>query len=320
MFTAIYSKSGERPARVSAESEVARLARDGSGSLWVDFEAPTDDDRRLLSTGFAFHPLAVEGALAASPYPRFNDYGEYLTLTFHSVRGTRPLVLDEIDAFVGVNVMVTVHARAIPGIEAVRKRCLEVESAMRRGPDRVLADLLDEVADGHLSVMADFDRAIDGLEEKLFKRASTPALREVFSLKKEVLHLKRVVSPLREVLNRLARGEFKPISREEGPYFRDVYDRVARVVDMVESFRDVVSGAMETYLTVVSNRTNEVVKILTVFSIILMSMSLIAGVYGMNVTLPLQEWRTAWPFALLVLIMGGTGAGLLAYFRVRKWI
>jgi len=174
------------------------------------------------------------------------------------------------------------------------------------------------VAEEYMGVMEGLDSEIDTLEDRLFRHASKPALREIFSLKKDVLHLRRVVTPQREVLNRLARAEHKAVSKEETIYFRDVYDHIYRVSEMLESFRDVLSSSLEVYLTVVANRTNEVMKVLTTFSIILMTASLIAGIYGMNVPLPAQGHRAA--FYVLMGSMAASSVMLLLFFRKRKWI
>jgi magnesium transporter len=206
----------------------------------------------------------------------------------------------------------------LTAVEAIRKKCAEVKGMMRRGPDRLLAELLDHLADEYVEFMERLDDEIDGLEDRLFKHASRPALREIFSLKKDVLHLRRVVNPQREVLNRLARAEHKAVSREETVYFRDVYDHIYRVSEMLESFRDVLTGAMEVYLTVVANRTNEIMKVLTVFSIILMTGSFVAGLYGMNVPLPGQSWPPS--FWLLLCGMGASGVALFSFFRKRRWV
>jgi magnesium transporter len=182
----------------------------------------------------------------------------------------------------------------------------------------VLAEILDHVAEEYVDLMEALDLEIDTLEDRLFKHASRPALREIFSLKKDVLHLRRVVNPQREVLNRLARAEHKAVSREETVYFRDVYDHIYRVAEMLESFRDVLSSSLEVYLTVVANRTNEVMKVLTTFSIILMTGALIAGIYGMNVPLPGHDSKaTLW---VLMGTMAALSLGLLIFFRKRRWI
>ncbi len=318
MLRAIYARPGERPVEVAGAAEVARLVRDGPGCLWVDIEQPGDEEHRLLREAFGFHELAVAGCVSRTKHARLNDYGDYLYLVFHAVDRVLPLGADEIDAFLGARYLVTYHPGRVAAIEEIRARALEVPAVMERGPDRILAELMDSVADGYITSMERLNAEIDGIEQGLFKRGAASALRNVFAMKKDVLHFRRMVSPLREVVNRLTRGEFKTISREEAVVFRDVHDHVYRVSEMLESFRDTLTSALEVYLTVVSNRTNEAVKVLTVFSIILMTLSFFAGVYGMNVPLPFagRPWAV---FAILA-VMAGTALSLLLFFRNKKWI
>jgi magnesium transporter len=319
MLRALYARGGGACVPVEGADEVARIVREGKGCLWVDFEQPTEDDRRVLSSAFPFHPLAVESCLAQTSHPRLHDYGDYVYLVVHAVRGVQPLATEEVDVFIGPNYVVTYHGGPVASLEEVRKRAQAVDGMMKRGADRVLAEILDELADGYVDMMAKLDQAVDGLEDRLFKHASRPALREIFGLKKDVLHLRRIVSPQREVLNRLARGEFKVISKEEAIFFRDVCDHIYRVSEMLESFRDVLTSAMEVYLTAVSNRISEVMKVLTIVSIILMSASLMAGIYGMNFReIPLAGSPAG--FYVLVGLMAALSGALLLLFRKRRWI
>ncbi len=326
MMKAFLCRPGERAVETASEEEVVKLLQSDQGMVWVDLEAPSDAERGILERVFKFHALAIENAVALSNHPRIDDYGDYLYLVVHGVTpthggalsGESRVRLQEIDAFVGQRYLVTYHAGKDASIDVVRKRCGSVEHLMLRGPDRVLAEILDHLAEEFVSVMEKLDDEIDGLEDRLFKHASKPALREIFSLKKDVLHLRRVVNPQREVLNRLARAEHKAISKEETIYFRDVYDHLYRVSEMLESFRDVLSGALEVYLTVVANRTNEIMKVLTVFSIILMTASFLAGLYGMNVPIPGGSWPSM--FWVLLGVMTGLSGGLFAFFKSRRWI
>ena len=326
MLKAIYARPGQKPVETTSEAEIATYFKERQGALWVDLESPSDEERGILERVFAFHKLAIENCFAQSNHPRIDDYGDYYYLVVHGVAAMRgstvtegPRVrLKEVDIFLGERVLITYHAGVESAIEAVRKKCAEVDRLMARGPDRVLAEILDHVAEEYVDLMEALDSEIDTLEDRLFKHASRPALREIFSLKKDVLHLRRVVNPQREVLNRLARSEHKAVSREETVYFRDVYDHIYRVSEMLESFRDVLTGAMEVYLTVVSNRINEVMKVLTVFSIILMTSSFIAGLYGMNVPMPGGDSKLS--FWILLGAMGALSAALLTIFRSRKWI
>ena len=319
MLSALHARPGEAARLLSSPAEISAAFRDGQGCLWVDFQDPTEEEKALLGSLFGFHRLSIEQCFVTTNHPRLHDYGDYLHLVFHAVKGVLPLATDELDVFLGPRFLVSHHRGTMRVIEDVRKKCVEVRSLMDRGPDRVLAEILDDVADGYLGIMERLNEGVDGLEDRLFRHASKPALREIFTLKKDILHLRRVVGPQREVLHRLSRGEFKMVSSEDSIVFRDVFDRIYRVSEMLESFRDMLTSALEVYLTVLSNRTNEVVKVLTVFSILLMTISLVAGIYGMNFEgLPFA--KEPWGFWAVLGLMAAISASLLAYFLTRRWI
>ena len=318
MMRTLYSKPGAPTREVADREEVERLFKSGEGTLWIDLESPAPADREILVSLCGFHRMAVDQCVGPTNHPRLTDYGDYIYLVFHGLKSTAPVKTEEIDAFLGPRFLVTYHTGSCGAVEAARQRCLEVGALMDRGPDRVLAEILDDIADSYLAVMETFDAGLDDIEDRLFQHSNRPALREIFGMKKDILHMRRVVGPQREVLHRLARGEFKVISKGESILFRDIFDRIYRVSEMLESFRDVLSGAMEVYLTVVSNRTNEIVKVLTVFSILLMSTSLLAGIYGMNIDLPFQKH----PYAFWIVSGLGTSisVALLLFFRRRRWL
>jgi len=343
MRTVLYARPGEKPHRVEGDEELTRLYRGGEGCLWVDFQQPGDEDRRALSDLFRFHRLAIENCLALCSHPRLEDYGEYLSLTVHAIANPRPgspeemdrflkallqerepgrsaaIRAEEIDVFLGAHALVTWHAGPVAEIEDLRRRTMEVESVMDRGPDRILAELMDGLTEGIAAVVEGLNASIDEIEDRLFKRAARPAFRQILALKKEMIRFRHLVGPQREVLHRLGRGEFGVVSKEEAILFRDVYDRTYRVFEMLESLRDVLTSALEVYLTVVSNRTNEVVRVLTVFSIILMTAGLIAGIFGMNFeVIPLA--RNGAGFYVIVGLMVALVGMLLMLFRRRKWI
>ena len=319
MMRALFAPVGAPPRRIEERAEVERLFKAAEGCLWVDLEAPTNEERALLTGACGFHELAVEQCAGHSAHPRLTDFGSYLYGVVHAVGGVLPLKSAEVDVFLTPAALVTYREGPVTAVEDLWKRAEALPPLMARGSDRLLAELLDLLADEYLERAELLDTALDHVEDKLFQRGGKPALRDIFHLKKDILGFRRRVAPLREILHRLSRGDIPSVTDAERVLFRDVHDRVYRVHEMLESFREILTGAMEVYLTMVSNRTNEIVRVLTVFSIILMSTSLIAGIYGMNVEgLPLA--RHPLGFWGLLGAMVGLGAGLLAYFRSRRWI
>jgi magnesium transporter len=318
MLKGLFVRPGRPPEAFTSAGRIPELLREKDACLWVDFESPTEEERRVMETAFGFHPVALESCWAHANHPRLQDYGEYLYLVLHAVRSVRPLETDEIDVFLGRSFLVTCHDGPSPALAEVQRRAKEVEGLLRRGPDRALAELADRITEDYVGAIERLDDAMDGLEDRLFRSPGRAALREVLSFKKDVLHFRRIVGPQREVLGRLARKEFPQVSGGEAVYLRDVHDRTVRVAEMLEAFRDVLTSAMEVYLSVISNRINEVVRTLTVFSLILMSTSMVAGIYGMNVDL--LKTGTKADFYILLGAMGAIAGALLWVFRRRAWI
>jgi magnesium transporter len=319
MIRALYGVPGEAVRPLESRDEMARLLKEGKGTIWIDIASPAPEEKDLLGAVCGFHPLAVELCEHRSKHSRMSDFGPYLYMVVHAVRSVLPLKSDELDLFLGPHFLVTYRTADISALEEVWKRVREIRSVSERGADHILAEILDGVADGHIEQVDRLDQALDGIEDKLFKHAGKPALREIFHLKKDILQFRRLVGPQREVFHRLSRGEFPSISKEDAMLFRDVYDRAYRVSEMLESFRDVLAGALEVYLTIVANRTNEIMRVLTVFSIILMATSLLAGIYGMNFEgLPFA--KSGWGFWAVLAAMGAIAGVLLGVFRKRRWI
>lgn len=320
MIHAFYLPPGGSIPRAVARADI-RPAE--TGVLWVDLEDPTDEEARILADVFQFHPLAIEDCVTETNHPKVDGYGDYIYLVVHAVQPEHErgrLKTSEVDFFLGRNYLVTYHATPVRAIEETRRRVAEIPGSMSAA-DLLLHSLLDRIVDSYVVKMEALDGEVTALEARLFRRHlhGRTILNEIFSLKKEVLQLKRFASPQREVLARLARAEFAVVSSAAALHFRDVFDHLYRVSEMVESFRDVVTSALETYLTVVANRTNEIMKVLTVASVILMSVSLVAGIYGMNFTeLPFRD--APWGFWGSVGFMGATAAVLLLIFRKQRWL
>lgn len=317
-----------RPGRARAGKEVSasqlpRCLADRQGLLWVDFQDPSPQEISILSNPFAFHSLAIEDCLSLElQHPKIDDYEDYVFLIFHAVLPDFPLDITdtvELNIFVGRNFLVTYHRTAVKSLSRVWERKERDERVMSRGSHFLLYTLLDTLVDDYLPLLDRMDDIIDGIEREVFHNPTQETLSRIFSAKRDTLYLRRVLAPQREVLLRLSRGEFALIKEPAYIYFRDVYDHMVRVIDANDALRDLVNGALDTYLSVFSNRMNEVMKTLTIVATVILPLSLIAGIYGMNFQfMPELNWRYGY-FAVLG-IMLVVGAGMLLYFRRRGWL
>ena len=312
--------------------QIERAIADPEGTAWVDIEdlesACNTSVEAMLRDTFHFHPLAIEDALKDTHVPRVDDWGQYLyvvvdTLDFHPE--TDELRLHELDIFLGSNFLVTYHNEATEVIERhFRNLVREPEDRLKLGPAHLLYRLLDEVVADFLPAIEHLDNQIDDAQDEVFDVPTPGTLRKIFHVKRGALRLHRVVIPMREVLNRLARDPYAQIHADHRIYFRDVYDHLVRIHDIIESLRDLIAGALDTYLSVVSNRTNDIMKALTVVNVMFLPLTFLVGFFGMNffgetlnfVTPALPKAALFWGSCALMI---GTPVLLAILARRRGW-
>jgi magnesium transporter len=305
---------------------------DAGGTVWVDIDdrgsASLAAVEALLRDVFGFHPLAIEDALKESHIPRVDDWGDHLYIVFHSIdfdpRSTH-LRFHELDIFLGPNYVVTYHSDPLEFLEQDRRNIeRDPENRLRHGPDHLLYHFLDLAVAQLIPAIERLDMAIDAAQEEVFGRPTPRTLQSIFRVKRSALKLYRVLSPEREVLNKLARDTYRPIAQEHRVYFRDVYDHIVRVHDLTESLRDLISGALDTYLSAVSNRTNDIMKALTTVTVIFLPLGFITSFWGMNFFAENLSFHTPLPrpflFITSCLLMVGGFVWLTYLARRRGWL
>ena len=304
--------------------DLPELLKDLSAVIWVDMESPTEEDERVLLDVFKFHPLTVEDCRENRHYPKIEEFEDYIYFIVHGVRAeTSPERFNtiELDGFLGPNYVITYHHDMFRSINNVKQLLHTTPVACQRGPAFLLHQILDQVVDFYSPVLDDFDDRIDRLEDDIFKlkQPNNEILSEIMDLKRSVLRLRRISVKQMDVLHLMSRGEFSLITEEMRPFYRDVHDHLVRVVDLAESYRDLISGSLEAYLSVVSNRLNEIMKVLTIFSAIMLPLTFIAGVYGMNFE-NMPELHSRYGYYTVWAIMLAVAIGMLLFFRRRGWI
>jgi magnesium transporter len=317
-----YSRTGLKP------DEFAAALQDAHGLLWVDFEGePPEVCEPILRQTFNFHPLAVDDALQETHVPKIDDWEQYLYLVlpavvFDSQDGPHVDTL-ELDVFLGENYIVTHHDQPIAAVDRVWTTCQRDERHLKRDVDHLLYRLVDELATGYMSVVEEMDDAIDLVEDRILGNPSPDVLEQVFTLKRALLRLRRILAPQREVLNKLARDDYAVIDAKDRIFFRDVYDHLVRLHDITESMRDLLSGALDTYLSVINNRMNEVMRTLTVITTLFMPISFVAGFFGMNFFQPvasLDVWTSKPAFVLATAIVILMPVSMYLWIRRRGWM
>lgn len=288
--------------------------------LWLDINNPQEKDAELLREEFNFHPLAIEDAMRAHERPKVEAYHGYYFMVFYYIyydKTKERLTTQGIHLFLGPNYLVSVHNGAIGVIDRTLERWQRNEDEIGRSGGALLYNLLDAIVDDYFPVIDEMADRVEAIEEQIFERFRPEALQEVFALKRDLLSIRRIVAPERDVLNVLIRREVPIFDASGVQYLQDVYDHVIRITDSIDTYRDLLSSALDAFLSIQSNQLNQIVKVLTIASIVLMSNALIAGIYGMNFDhMPELHWPLGYPFALGLMVV--VSITLVLYFRWRK--
>ncbi|MBN2550469.1 MAG: magnesium/cobalt transporter CorA [Anaerolineales bacterium] len=328
MFRALWMTSEGKIHTSQSVMDVAFALQDPTCLLWVDFEStPAEEDEPILRKTFNFHPLAIDDALQETHVPKVDDWGQYLYIVLHAIviNNHEEVDLDtlELDVFMGKNYIVTHHDDPIEAVTRLWDTLQRDERHLKHGPDHLLYRLTDELISSYMPVVEMLDDQIDQAEIEIFDRPVPGTLEHIFSLKRSILHMRRIIGPQREVLSKLARDEYAVIDPQERVYFRDVYDHLVRLYDITESIRDLISGTLDTYLSVINNRMNEVMKTLTIITTLFMPLSFVAGFFGMNFFLPEQpitSWMSRPVFWLVLALMIILPLLMFRWIRQRGWM
>jgi magnesium transporter len=324
MIRAYYLPPGGKPsAALTDKEQILEVFRRKEGLLWVDMESPTPEETNLLADGFGFHPVAVETCREVTSQPLVHAFDDYLFMVIHAVNiQTRGMEVDtlEVDIFWGKQFVLTYHQVPVKSISEMRDRCeKDCERLLSRGAAFFMHAVVDKIIDNFTPTLDRIEYLLEELEIQIFRNPTNRLLHELLDLKQTVLYLGRVAGAQRDVVGRIVRGEFGPVTKQAMAYWLEAYDHLLRMVYTVENQRDMITTARETYMSVVTNRTNEVIKVLTIIATVFMPITFIASLYGMNFKfMPEIAWEWGYPavMALMVVIT----AWMVWFFRRKKWI
>lgn len=306
------------------------LLSDTNLFLWIDLEAPTPEDvKSILEDVFHFHPLSIEDCVKESPSPKVEEYSPkegdkftpYLFMVIHAVDYSRKecvFATKELDFFLGKNFLVTYHTVPLRSVVQVEEMCVKGTLGVARAPDRVAQKLLDALVENYKPSLEELSLEISELETNALEHPTKETLNRILTVKKEVFHLRRIIGPQSEVLARFARGEFKLIRPHLVPYYRNVYDALFHISEMAQNYADSLTGILQVYLNMSSNQTGEVVKLLTLITLIATPMTLVGTWYGMNFkNIPEYEWQHGYLFAFVLTAV--STALTYWWFKKKKW-
>jgi len=305
-----------------AVADISEIRQEPNKVIWADVSDPTSRDFEELAEEFGFHHLSIEDCRNEHQRPKVEEYSGYYFIVLYEAQLAGPsdqLELRELNIFLGQNYLVTVHSRPIRAIETARRLWSEWIDRSGEGSGLLAYLLIDAIVDDYLPLLDIISERMDDLEDSIFGEWRAEVIEDIFGIKKKLLYLRRSITPLRDVFNTLLRREQPIFPRETHVYFQDVYDHLIRVADTIDTLRDMLSSTMDAYLSVSGNRMNKIMKRLTSIATILMSVTLIAGIYGMNFAfMPELRWRYGYVFALLSIV--GVGLALYAYLKKVNWI
>ena len=324
MIEAFYlPPQGKKPEHVSDIDQILGLYGQGQGLLWIDFENPSEAETDLLADPLALHAVAVQACREVTSQPLVHNYDDYLFIVMHAVDfrlGEEDVATLEVDIFWGRHVVLTYHRDPIRAIAEMKKSCDANDSAlMARGSDFLLHAILDRMIDNFTPTIERIDGFIEECEKEIFEEPGNAVLQRLMDLRRSAAYLIRIATAQRDVVGRVVRGEFPQVTKQALAYWRDAYDHLVRMVQAIETQRDLVVSARDAYLSVVSNRMNEVMKVLTIIATIFIPITFVAGVYGMNFEwMPeLHQW---WGYPAAMAVMASVVVGLLIFFRRKRWI
>lgn len=328
MIRSLYYTKGNPIRKDIPPQEFPKLIKNRRGLLWVDFTDEPPETCLPILTGFGFHPLSIEDALQQTHSPKLDDWGVYLYIVLNYMDlaengGDWETEIDELDVFLGENYIVTHHDHPMPAVDEIWEACDRDPRTLTDGADHLLYKITDKLVAGYMPTVEKIDDAIDQIEDQVFDRPSPRTLEKLFALKRILLAMRRILLPQREVMNKLARDDFQVIDPRDRIFFRDIYDHLVRLHDLNESLRDLVGGALDTYLSVINNRMNEVMKTLTIITTLFMPLAFVTGFFGMNFFEPLglmKNWTTATVFYLTLAVTVLLPVGMYIWMKRRTWI
>jgi magnesium transporter len=303
--------------------ELPMLVADPDVMVWVDIDSAGAEAQRILGEVFGIHPLLIEDAFADAPTPKIEQSDDYLYLIVHGLTDRDPsdgeVNTSDLDIFVGATWVVTLARFPFPALEEARQAVQRDPHLLARGPAALAHHAIDKTIDEFLPLMEKLDAEIDGIEEAIVRRPDAALLERIFRMKHSLQRHRRVGLHQRMILGRLARGEAPFIPTAIQPFVADIFDHMVKVMDLNDAYLELTGSSMDAYLGIQSHRLNEVMRILTVFSTLMLPLNFIAGVYGMNFDhMPGLHWKYGYETALVVMVV--IAFGMLLFFKRRRWV
>jgi len=319
----------DQPVRqIDGIADFDSLFADPEAVLWIEMFDPTDEESYILTHDFHFHPLAIEDVIEEEDViselsrAKIDDYKNYIYVEFSFadlITRDEGIHLQEVHIFLTKNSVVTVCDEKHKIFNYLHNRAIKDDRLMSRGAEFLFYTLLDVMVDNYNNILEYFEREVDEIEDDVLEEPDEETVKKIFTLRRDIYDLKRIVLPQREIVRRISRGQFSQISERASLYFRDIHDHLTRIIELSESHRDTLISALEVYFSNVSTKTNQIIKILTIFTVILMPPTFLTGLWGMNFQyMPELQWKYGyfifWISIIIVTVI------MILFFKKKKWL
>lgn len=291
---------------------------------WINVDGLHDTKTiEKIGNHFDIHPLVLEDILNTDQRPKMEDYDKYIFLVLkmlHYDEKTGENLVEQVSIILCQNYVISFQEKTGDVFDSIRERIRNGKGRIRKlGTDYLAYTLIDAIVDNYFAILEKISEKVEKIEEKIIKEPNPNTLQEIYDLKKEMIYLRKSVWPLREVISSLQRDGSRLIKKNTYVFLRDVYDHTIQVIDTIETFRDMISGILDIYMSSVSNKMNEIMKVLTIFAAIFIPLTFVAGVYGMNFEyMPELAWKWGYPMVWIIIIL--MSLSMLGYFKHKKWL
>lgn len=322
MISSVVLENGKKLEKNPSLSSLKKMARSSRNIVWIDLQDAAEEEYAFLRDAFDLHPLTIDDCKQDLELPKMEVFDRYIFVGFHKINydpNKREIEMIEIDTMVGKNFIITVHVGDRPSIANLRGRIESNPKLMARGPDFILHNLIDYTTDQYLPMLDSWDVEIEKLEDEIIQGKTRGAIEKLVDFRRRVSEMKRSIAPQRYVVNNLSRAENPFVSSKVSVYFRDVYDHITKAYGILESQRDLISSAFQAYSSTSSNQMNEVMKTLTLVATVMLPLTLIAGIYGMNFQ-NMPELMHPLGYFTVLAVMLLVGIGMIAYFKKKGWM
>ncbi len=321
MKTLVYNKNEKKLLEKVTLKNIPSCINNPDYLIWADIENPSKENMQFLRHHFHFHPLDIEDCLSIIERPKLDEYDDYFFLVLHIpyfIKQTRRLVPFTVNIFIGNNFLVTVHRGLCKPIQNTFDYLTKNNQILEKGSGYLLHKVIDSLIDYNFPILNKIYRNIQDVEDAIFKKASSKNVQDILLIRTNILTFRNIIYPQRKLLKTLEIKDMDFLIEALEVYFSDLVDHVEKIWDTLENYKELIEGVHEAHQSLLSNKINDIMRILTIFSVIILPLTLISGIYGMNVSLPLGSH--AFIFIIIVIGMILISIGMLVYFKYKDWI